>query len=58
VAVHGKPWELYNLGADWTELTDLAAKMPEKVAELSAKWNAWAKRTDVLPYPAGKKKKD
>jgi arylsulfatase len=57
VAVHGKPWELYDLEADRTELTDLAAKMPEKVVELSAKWDAWAKRTDVLPYPPGKKKK-
>jgi arylsulfatase len=29
VAVHGKPWELYDLEADRTELTDLAAKMPD-----------------------------
>jgi arylsulfatase A-like enzyme len=55
VAVHGKPWELYDLSADRTELTDLAARMPDKVTELAAKWEAWAKRTNVLPYPAGKK---
>jgi arylsulfatase len=55
-AVHGKPWELYDLDADRTELTDLAAKMPDKVAELSAKWDEWAKRTNVLPYPRAKKK--
>jgi arylsulfatase A-like enzyme len=51
VAVHGKPWELYDLDADRTELTDLAAKEPEKVKDLAAKWDAWAKRTNVLPYP-------
>jgi arylsulfatase A-like enzyme len=55
-AVHGKPWELYNLEADRTEFTDLSAKMPDKVTELSAKWDEWAKRTNVLPYPAAKKK--
>jgi arylsulfatase len=55
-AVHGKPWELYDLEADRTELTDLAARMPDKVAELSAKWDEWAKRTNVLPYPRAKKK--
>ncbi|HVK14916.1 MAG TPA: arylsulfatase [Gemmataceae bacterium] len=57
VAVHGKPWELYDLSADRTELTDLAAKMPDRVTELAAKWDAWAKRTNVLPYPTGKKGK-
>jgi arylsulfatase len=57
VAVHEKPWELYDLDTDRTELTDLAAKMPEKVAELSAEWDAWAKRTNVLPYPPAPKRK-
>ena len=46
-------WELYNLKADRTELHDLAAKEPDRAAELLAKWNAWAKRTNVLPYPKG-----
>ena len=48
-------WELYDLEADPVELTDLAAKKPEKVKELSAKWDAWAKRCNVVPYPPGKK---
>jgi len=46
------PWELYNLKTDRTELHDLAAAEPEKARELLAKWEAWAKRADVLPGPA------
>ncbi|MBA4062449.1 MAG: arylsulfatase [Isosphaera sp.] len=55
VALRGKPWELYDLAADPTESTDLAAKMPEKVKDLAARWDEWAGRTNVLPYPPGKK---
>ncbi len=45
------PWELYDLEKDRTELTDLAAKEPERVKDLAAKWDAWAKRANVLPWP-------
>jgi arylsulfatase len=48
-------WELYDLDADPVELTDRAAKQPELVKELSAKWDDWAKRCAVLPYPLPKK---
>jgi len=51
VASRGDPWELYNLKADRTELDNLAGKMPEKVAELSAKYNDWARRVGVKPWP-------
>ena len=47
----GGPWELYDLKADRTELDDLAAARPELVRELAAKWDAWAERTHVKPYP-------
>ena len=54
------PWELYNLKADRTELHDLAADQPERAKELAAKWDAWAERANVKPYPpagqAGAKK--
>jgi arylsulfatase len=56
-------WELYDFSADRTEMHDVAAGHPDKVAELSAKWEAWAARARVKPYPAdaankpGKKKK-
>ena len=68
VAKENQPWELYDIDADRSELNDLAAKMPDKVKELSAKWDAYAARADVLPLgtwrapakgakaPEGKKK--
>ena len=56
VAKAGAGWELYDLDADPVELTDLASKEPEKSKDLSGKWDAWAKRCHVLPYPGGKEK--
>jgi len=55
-------WELYDLKADRTELNDLSLKHPEMVKELAAKWDAWAVRANVVPYPdqqnaGGKKNK-
>jgi arylsulfatase len=54
-------WELYDMKTDRTEQNDLAAKNPEVTKELSAKWEAWAARTQVKPYPneskAGTKEK-
>jgi arylsulfatase A-like enzyme len=44
-------WELYDMKADRTEMHDLAAKKAELTAELAAKWEAWAERTHVKPYP-------
>jgi arylsulfatase A-like enzyme len=44
-------WELYNIKADRTEQHDLSASQPDKVKQLSALWNAWAKKDNVLPEP-------
>jgi arylsulfatase len=44
-------WELYDMGADRTELVDLSDKQPERKAELVAAWHAWAKRVGVQPWP-------
>lgn len=52
VAKQNQPWELYDMEKDRSELHDLAAKSPKKVAELSAKWDGWAARSDVLPLGA------
>jgi arylsulfatase A-like enzyme len=46
------PWELYDLAKDRTEQNNLAAAQPDKVRELAAKWDAWAQRAHVLPYPS------
>jgi arylsulfatase len=45
-------WELYDLEADRTELHDLADTQPDRMKELAAKWEAWAERAHVKPYPS------
>jgi len=47
VAVAGGDWELYDLATDRTELNNLAKEKPAKLAELKAKYEAWAKRVGV-----------
>lgn len=49
-------WELYDMKKDRTELHDLASTQPEKVSELSAKWETWANRAQVKPYPKEEEK--
>ncbi len=46
-------WELYNLNTDRTELHDLAATEAARATELATKWEAWAARANVTPYPTG-----
>lgn len=43
------PWELYDLNADWTQSTDLAAKHPDKVKQMQALFMQEAKKYQVLP---------
>jgi arylsulfatase len=57
VAAHKDAWELYDLAADRTELVDLAEQCPDKVAELAARWDAWALRCGVEPWPVKSPKK-
>jgi arylsulfatase len=49
------PWELYDMKADRTELHDLAATEPDRAHALAEKWDAWAVRAQVKPYPNGKR---
>lgn len=43
------PWELYDMVVDRTELDDLAAAHPERVADMARQYEAWATRCGVLP---------
>jgi arylsulfatase len=54
VAIHGKPWELYDLEADRTELNNIARKHPDKLEQLETMYQEWAKRCDVLFWPIKK----
>jgi arylsulfatase len=42
-------WELYDMQADRTELHDLAAQHPERVADMARQYAAWAGRCGVKP---------
>ncbi len=44
-----RPWELYDLGQDPGESTDLAAARPDKLAELDREFDAQARRFNVYP---------
>ena len=47
VREYKKPWELYDLSNDRTELNDLSQKNPKLRAELIEKWETWASNTGV-----------
>ncbi len=51
VALKDKPWELYNLDADRSEMHDLSQEMPEKVNAMSEQWETHAHRTLIYPRP-------
>jgi arylsulfatase len=48
VAANGKPWELYNLADDPTELLDLAQQYPERVTRMASEYATWAESHGVL----------
>ncbi len=50
VAPRGAAWQLYDLEADRTEITDLAAKQPAVVKDLAARYETWAQRGSVRPF--------
>ena len=50
VAAYKGEWELYDLAADRSETNNLAARRPEQVKELAARWQQWADRVGVVPW--------
>lgn len=44
-------WELFDLSADRTELSDLAASHPDRVEDMARRWQEWAERVQVFPMP-------
>lgn len=47
-------WELYNLGNDRSELTDLSDKYPERVNSMVERYIEWEKQCKVVPRPQRK----
>ena len=45
------PWELFDMEKDRSETENLVKKYPEKVEELETKWEQWAVRARVKPWP-------
>lgn len=50
VMEYEKPWELYNIEADRTEMNNLAQSESAKRDEMIGMWEAWAKKNEVA-YP-------
>ncbi len=44
------PWELYDMRTDRTETHNIASDQPERVRDLSAKYDTWAERCQVRPW--------
>ena len=45
------PWELYDMSKDRVESNNLAQEKPELAQSLEKKWEAWANRARVKPWP-------
>lgn len=50
VARFERPWELYNMDVDRSEMIDLAEVQPERVRRMAAQYDAWAKASFVDPW--------
>jgi arylsulfatase len=44
-------WALYNMEEDRTETNNLADQYPERVKQMAAQWQDWAKQTNTIPKP-------
>ena len=55
VALHKKPWELYDLSVDPFEVNDLVNRYPQRVAEFKRLYEDWAAEHRVQPWPLKKR---
>ena len=44
-------WELYDMDADRSELSDLAAEHPDRVKAMAERWETFAKKAHMIPWP-------
>ena len=49
VSVKGRPWELYNLATDRSELNNLVKQAPQKAKDLKALWHEVAETVEKAP---------
>ncbi|MEM7147469.1 MAG: hypothetical protein AAF591_20300 [Verrucomicrobiota bacterium] len=53
-----RSWELYNLAEDRCETLDVAPSYPDRVSTMTAQWEEWARRVNVIwDNPTGKANK-
>lgn len=59
VGQRNRPWELYHIAADRTELHDLSKQQPALSRRLQQRWDAWTEKVGVLTpdeFDAARKK--
>lgn len=47
VREYKKPWELYDISTDRTEMNNLATSSPEKLSQMVTMWESWGKKNEV-----------
>ncbi len=55
VSKDGQSWQLHDISVDRVESNDVAGQHPDRAKEMAAKWDEWAKRVGVQPWPLSKK---
>ena len=55
VSRHNQPWELFNLTEDRSETNNLIEERPSIAAELLERYESWAQRAGVQPWPVRKR---
>ena len=55
VSRHNQPWELFNLTEDRSETHNLIGEKPGLAAELLERYESWAQRAGVQPWPVRKR---